>query len=152
MPGADWRERSINDTLQDMANAIFCVCPPGITAHTSRFWKALRSGCIPVTFSGGYDLPFSSVIDFASATVNIQPDNIHTLSLVLSEVLDNSAKLMSLRNNVARIQNMIVWETESLDNRLHDGGMQKLLWNELSRRTQNMYTYAALERAPTVAL
>ncbi len=38
VPGADWSVRSVNDTLEDMTHSVFCVCPPGIVAHTSRFW------------------------------------------------------------------------------------------------------------------
>ena len=136
IPQSDWSKRSINDTLHDMSHSIFCVCPPGVVAHTSRFWKALRRGCIPVTFFRAYDLPFSDVIDYQAAIVNVQPDNIHTMSSVLAAILSNPAKLASLQQNVERIQRILMWESDSFSSR---SGIVQLFWNALSSRTQQMY-------------
>ena len=33
-----------------MARALFCVCAPGATQDTTRFFRAILKGCIPVTF------------------------------------------------------------------------------------------------------
>ena len=137
VPLADWTARSVNDTLQDMTNAIFCVCPPGVVAHTSRFWRSLRRGCIPVTFFRAYELPFADAIDYSTATVNIQPDNIATMSSVLTDILNNPAKLLSLQQNVEKVQNMIVWEGQG-----YNSSVQQLFWDALSRRSEKMYRYA----------
>lgn len=128
IPHSDWSARSVNQTLQDMTNSIFCVAPPGVVAHTSRFWRALRRGCIPVTFFRAYDLPFSSVIDYSAASVNIQPDNIQSMYSVLTSILRNPAKLLSLQQGVEKIQNMIVWEEHK-----SSVGLHQLLWDELSK-------------------
>ena len=140
IPLSDWTARSVNDTLQDMTQALFCVCPPGVVAHTSRFWKALRRGCIPVTFFRAYELPFSDVIDYRAASVNIQPDNIATMSSVLTDILGNPEKLLSLQQNVEKIQNMIVWEGQTHNSSF--SSVQQLFWNELSRRSAHMYKFA----------
>ncbi len=126
LPGADWSASSISDTLVDMAHSIFCVCPPGVVAHTSRFWRALRRGCIPVTFFRAYQLPFSDMIDYSSATVNIQPDNIHTLHIVLAGILHDKDRLHALQQQVQILQQMLVWEYES--------GISQLLQDELLKR------------------
>ena len=137
VPFSEWTAGSVNDTLQDMTNATFCVCPPGVVAHTSRFWRSLRRGCIPVTFFRAYELPFSRAIDYSVATVNIQPDNIATMSSVLTDILNNPAKLLSLQRNVEKVQNMIVWEGQG-----YSSSVKQLFWDELSRRSARMYKYA----------
>lgn len=126
VPGSSWASGSIDETMEDMSNSIFCVCPPGIVAHTSRFWRALRRGCIPVTFFRAYQLPFSSVLDYSKATVNIQPDNIHTLHHILTSILRNRIRLQSLQQEVNRIQKSLIWEA--------DDGIRDLFLGELSRR------------------
>ena len=126
VPGSSWAAGSINQTMDDMTNSIFCVCPPGVVAHTSRFWRALRRGCIPVTFFRAYQLPFSDVIDYSKATVNIQPYNIHTLHQTITNILNNKARLQALQQEVDRIQKLLLWEGGQ--------GIHTLYANELSRR------------------
>lgn len=123
--GSNWDAGSVNETMEDMSSSIFCVCPPGIVAHTSRFWRALRRGCIPVTFFRAYQLPFSGVLDYSKATVNIQPDNIHTLHQTLTGILNNRSKLQALQKEVNRIQKLLVWEARM--------GIQDLFAGELSK-------------------
>ena len=33
-----------------MARSLFCVCAPGATQDTTRFFRAILKGCIPITF------------------------------------------------------------------------------------------------------
>lgn len=138
IPLSDWSLHNMNETLQDMTNSLFCVCPPGVVAHTSRFWKALRRGCIPVTFFRGYDLPFAGAIDYSAATVNISPDNINTMSSILIDILGDPVKLLSLQRNVERIQQLFVWESQQQTSALED-----LFWDEMSKRSASMYQVAA---------
>ena len=125
LPGSDWSAGSINQTMEDMTSAIFCICPPGVVAHTSRFWRALRRGCIPVTFFRAFELPFATQIDYSTTTVNIQPDNVHMVHLVLSSILKNKSKLVKLQEQVDKIQHLLVWDDPM--------GIQKLLAGELSK-------------------
>ena len=125
LPGADWSANTVNDTLVDMTRSIFCVCPPGVVAHTSRFWRSLRRGCIPVTFFRAYELPFSSEIDYSAFTVNIQPDNIHTMHSVLAGILHDKNRLRGLQQQVQRVQRMLVWED--------DAGISLLFHDALSK-------------------
>lgn len=134
---SDWTARDKDDTLQDMTEAIFCVCPPGVVAHTSRFLKAIRRGCIPVTFFRGYDLPFADVIDYSAATVNIAPDNIATMSSVLTDLLNSPAKLLALQKKLELLQLKLIWNDHS-----RRSGIEQLFWHELTRRSEKMYKIA----------
>lgn len=41
---------AVQETDADMAGSLFCVCAPGATQDTTRLFKAILKGCIPVTF------------------------------------------------------------------------------------------------------
>ena len=38
------------ETDADMARSLFCVAAPGATQDTTRLFKAILKGCIPITF------------------------------------------------------------------------------------------------------
>jgi hypothetical protein len=65
-------------TDADMAAATFCLCPPGATQDSTRMWRALLRGCIPVTFFRANDLPFARHlgITYSDFIVNLQPDDV----------------------------------------------------------------------------
>ena len=126
LEGSDWTVKTKGDTMVDMTYAVFCICPPGIVAHTSRFWRSLRRGCIPVTFFRAFELPFSDVIDYSSAIVNIQPDNVHTMHNTLAAILQDKGRLHGLQQAVDTIQHQLIWEG--------DNGIWHLLQNELLKR------------------
>ena len=65
-------------TDADMAAAAFCVCPPGATQDSTRMWRALLKGCIPVTFFRANDVPFARHlgINYSDFMVNLQPDDV----------------------------------------------------------------------------
>ena len=129
--GSDWEIKNIKQTMDDMSRAMFCVCPPGVVAHTSRFWRSLRRGCIPVTFFQGYQLPFSDSIDYASFTVNILPDSIHTMHDVLTSLLNNRSRQQSLQHQIQQIQPLLVWDGTA--------GIQTLFGTELSARINSCH-------------
>ncbi|CAI5532042.1 unnamed protein product, partial [Closterium sp. Naga37s-1] len=55
--GWDFAEKGEGETDPDWRRAVFCICPPGHSQWTSRPFKALISGCIPVTFFRGHHNP-----------------------------------------------------------------------------------------------
>ncbi len=65
-------------TDADMAAATFCLCPPGATQDSTRMWRALLRGCIPVTFFRANDLPFARHlgVTYSDFIVNLQPDDV----------------------------------------------------------------------------
>ena len=66
--------------------------------------QSLLSGCIPVTFFREHDNPWSSHLDYAQFSINIDPARIHALQPTLEAVLQNKAALTQLQHNVARVQ------------------------------------------------
>ena len=126
LQGSDWTLKSKDSTMMDMTHSLFCVCPPGIVAHTSRFWRSIRRGCIPVTFFRAYDLPFSKNIDYSSASVNIQPDNVHTMHNTLTAIINDKDRLHALQTAVRVLQQKLIWEG--------DTGIWQLFQDELQQR------------------
>ncbi|CAI5517808.1 unnamed protein product [Closterium sp. Naga37s-1] len=68
-----------NQTSKDWQKAVFCICPPGHSQWTSRPFKALISGCIPVTFFRDHDNPWGDELDYSSFSINIDPDDIASM-------------------------------------------------------------------------
>lgn len=103
--GSNWLyAASLQSTLDDMAQSVFCVCPTGNTAWTSRFYKAIRRGCIPVTFFRTEVLPFLTSTEYQMFTINIQPSNLDTMKQELEWHLDNDERIIRLQTNLAAIQ------------------------------------------------
>ena len=114
LPGPDWGSRPLDETLEDMAQSIFCICPPGVVAHTSRFWRSIRRGCIPVTFFRAYELPFQHLgVDYSRLTVNIEPDSIGDLNNILTYYLRNRDELARLMRNLAHAQHIFDLDSNS---------------------------------------
>ena len=137
VPGSDWSVKSVNETMDDMARSVFCVCPPGVSAFTGRFWYAIRRGCIPVTFFRAYALPFQDLgVDFDSFTVNIQPNNVKELNSRLA-LLRQEEHLQRLQKNLERVQRLFIWDHSGVFNLLSKAIQKRsneiLLW----RRLQN---------------
>ncbi|CAI5966424.1 unnamed protein product [Closterium sp. NIES-65] len=66
--------------------------------------SALISGCIPVTFFRGHDNPWDDELDYSTVSVNIDPDELHTLK----ERLD-AVPAKKLQRNIERIQEAYRW-------------------------------------------
>lgn len=122
---SDWSVNSIQGTIEDMAKSVFCVCPPGIVAHTSRFWRSIMQGCIPVSFFKAYDLPFRSQIDYSAFSINILPDNLHRLRPIL-ELAMHDGSIVHLQDALHHAHMQLQWD---------DDGIFRLLNNELGKRS-----------------
>ncbi|CAI5534002.1 unnamed protein product [Closterium sp. Naga37s-1] len=97
--GWDFAEKGEYETDEEWKKSVFCICPPGHSQWTSRPFKALISGCIPVTFFRGHDNPWGDELDYSTVSVNIDPDQLHTLK----ERLD-AVPIKKLQRNIEQIQ------------------------------------------------
>ncbi|CAI5481658.1 unnamed protein product [Closterium sp. Yama58-4] len=102
--GWDFAEKGEADTDPDWRRAVFCICPPGHSQWTSRPFKAIISGCIPVTFFRGHANPWDDELDYSTVSVNIDPDELHTLK----ERLD-AVPIKKLQRNIEQIQEAYRW-------------------------------------------
>ncbi|CAI5532040.1 unnamed protein product [Closterium sp. Naga37s-1] len=97
--GWDFAEKGEYETDEEWKKSVFCICPPGHSQWTSRPFKAIISGCIPVTFFRGHDNPWDDELDYSTVSVNIDPDQLHTLK----ERLD-AVPIKKLQRNIEQIQ------------------------------------------------
>lgn len=128
-PGADWRFRTVDETLEDMAQSVFCIMPPGTVAHTSRYWRGIQRGCVPVSFLRAYDLAFQDTIDYSLFSVNIQPDHLADLTPTIKALLSDPGKLSSMQEHLALAQSALSWDRSE-----RMSGIEGLLWAALDKR------------------
>ncbi|CAI5474987.1 unnamed protein product [Closterium sp. Yama58-4] len=97
--GWSFAARGERQTNQEWQLAVFCICPPGHSQWTSRPFKALISGCIPVTFFRDHDNPWDDELDYSSFSINIDPDDIASLRSRLE-----TAPVEQLQRGVEKVQ------------------------------------------------
>ncbi|CAI5532039.1 unnamed protein product [Closterium sp. Naga37s-1] len=97
--GWSFTARGEKQTNKEWQLGVFCICPPGHSQWTSRPFKALISGCIPVTFFRDHDNPWDDELDYSSFSINIDPDDIASLRSRLE-----TAPVEQLQRGVERVQ------------------------------------------------
>ncbi|CAI5966422.1 unnamed protein product [Closterium sp. NIES-65] len=102
--GWSFAARGERQTNKEWQMAVFCICPPGHSQWTSRPFKALISGCIPVTFFRDHDNPWDDELDYSSFSINIDPDDIASLRSRLE-----TAPVEQLQRGVETVQRMFKW-------------------------------------------
>ncbi|CAI5511669.1 unnamed protein product [Closterium sp. Naga37s-1] len=116
-----------NQTNKDWQKSVFCICPPGHSQWTSRPFKALISGCIPVTFFREHGNPWDDEVDYSSFSINIDPDDIASLRSRLE-----SAPVEQLQRGVEKVQHMFKWS------RTHTQGAAYELLKRLRQRGEQI--------------
>jgi hypothetical protein len=112
LPGSKTGAARLDETIDDMRQSVFCLCPPGNTPDTTRLWRALILGCIPVTFFRACEMPFGRYldIDYQQFTINIQPDDYEETPRILNFVLNDHTTLRSLQRGVLTYQTRFLWD------------------------------------------
>ena len=117
-PNASNAVSNLRTTLADMKRSIFCVCPPGQAQWTTRFFRAILMGCIPVTFFVNSDQPFEKELglDYTKFTVNIVPGQIRSSNQILAGIQGRPERLMAMQRELRRVQSRFSWNREVGDN------------------------------------
>lgn len=104
--GAQAGSANIVTTHLDMQKSILCVCPPGIVQQTLRTYRAIASGCIPVTYTRAFDRPFERILglEWEKFTVNINPDEHHLTRAILTELLLDTKRLHTMQQSLQSVQ------------------------------------------------
>ncbi|KAI6650288.1 Exostosin-1-like [Oopsacas minuta] len=87
-----------------MINSSFCLVPRGRRLGSFRFLESLQFGCIPVSLSNSYVMPFSDVIDWKLTAINIDERNLFQVPAEIHSVSANQLLAM-------RLQAQFIWET-----------------------------------------
>lgn len=92
-------QHCMQETDADMASSIFCVCAPGATQDTTRLFRAILKGCIPVTFFRANDLPFARFlgVPYEEFLLNIQPDDYAQLNARVGSILGSPQRLRHMQ-------------------------------------------------------
>lgn len=98
-------------------------------AHTSRFWRSIRRGCIPVAWYRGYARPFESSIDYASFTLDIDPSAVDSTFDAVRMLVGNPQELARKQAALQRAQDLLMWERPETQ-----PGIAQLFLLELERR------------------
>ena len=112
-----------------MAHSVLCVTPPGIVAHTSRFWRAIRRGCVPITYFRANRLAFDDVLDYGAATLNLEPSDVNLTMDAIAELLRDKERLAATQRALGRIQRWLDWEAAE-----DEVGVAALLLRQLEKR------------------
>jgi glucuronyl/N-acetylglucosaminyl transferase EXT1 len=86
-----------------LLNSTFCAVPRGRRLGSYRLLETLQAGCIPVSLSNDYILPFQEVLDWGKASLVIDERRVLQLPMILNEVSSDDIFKM-------RIQTDFLWE------------------------------------------
>jgi len=103
-------------TSQDMKHSIFCLAPPGHTQDSSRLYRAIFNGCIPVTFFSNVDPPYlQQGVRWDEFSINIGLPNLHNTDLILRSVLGDWEQVEALQRGVTAVQQKFNWDRASIE-------------------------------------
>ena len=89
------------------------MCPPGQAQWTTRFFRAIHQGCIPVTFWVNSDLPYKDLgLDFSEFTVNVAPPQISAVNHILLAIAGDQPRLLRMQQALEAAQHYFSWNPE----------------------------------------
>lgn len=115
----------IDDAIyrHEMAQSVFCLCPPGYANWSPRLVHAIVSGCIPVLI-GSNILPFPSIINWTECTVQILPMEICNIHSILKSI--TADQIHNFQVKLKKIKTLLFYSNEAFPNAFH-GILQTLI-------------------------
>lgn len=86
------------DYPQILEKTTFCLIARGVRLSQPNFIEAMAAGCIPVIMADNYVMPFSEILDWNLASIQIRESDLHSVMSVLKAV--SKQKVMELQKHV----------------------------------------------------
>ena len=102
--GWDFGMKKSNETDQEWRFAKFIVSPPGHAQWTSRFFKAILSTSIAITFTRYQDEPWEDEIDYDAIRMNIDPDDVARLEEKVEEVMGQEGRMEAMLKAISAVK------------------------------------------------
>lgn len=100
---------SPNRMVDYFRKSVFCFAPTGLSPWTSRFYKALAAGCIPVLLGRSFVLPFLDRIPWDEFIVRWEDTvNVEVLWTYLSDMPQD--ELERRRNMIRVYRDLVLWK------------------------------------------
>ncbi|KTG43280.1 hypothetical protein cypCar_00001338, partial [Cyprinus carpio] len=126
------------DYKEMLHNSTFCLVPRGRRLGSFRFLEALQAACVPVMLSNGWELPFSEIIDWRTASVIGDERLLLQIPSTVRSI--HQDRILSLRQQTqflweayfSSVEKIVLTTLEIIQDRvLQHNARSTLMWNQL---------------------
>ncbi|XP_068180479.1 exostosin-1a-like [Antennarius striatus] len=126
------------DYKELLFNSTFCLVPRGRRLGSFRFLEALQAACVPVMLSNGWELPFSEIIDWNTASVIGDERLLLQIPSIVRSI--SQGQILSLRQQTQflweayfnSVEKIVITTLEIIQDRVqHHISRSYYMWNSL---------------------